>query len=277
MGVSIAAAAKQVGHDVFWASAGRSDATKSRADGAGLRDVTTVAQLSSVCSLLVSVCPPHAAEELARDVAAAGFRGLFVDANAISPARAIRIARVMADAGADFVDGGIIGGPVDGPGETCLYVSGPRAADVVACFAGSDLRTELVGDAHGTASALKMCYAGYTKGSTALLSATVATAERLGVREALFAQWDRDDAGSAERAANRVRRVTRKAWRFAGEMDEIAATFADAGVPDGFHLAAGTIYRRTARYKDVPEPPSLDEVLQALLRSDRERDGGGRR
>ena len=110
-----------------------------------------------------------------------------------------------------------------------------------------------------------MCYAAYTKGTTALLCAILGAAERLGVREELQHQWAHDDAGFPDQVAQRVQRVTAKAWRFAGEMDEIAATFQEAGLPGGFHQAAADVYRRMARFKDAPATPDLAEVLAALL------------
>ena len=112
-----------------------------------------------------------------------------------------------------------------------------------------------------------MCFAAYSKGTTALLCAILATAEELGVREDLQTQWARNDSDFAERAVNRATRVTAKAWRFAGAMEEISTTFAAAGLPGEFHMAAHDIYSRLAQFKDAPDTPSLKEVLAALLKS----------
>src|SRR3990172_6191300 len=111
MGESLAATAKNTGHEVYWASAGRSHETRQRAAKHELQDAGTVNNLSGVCSVIVSVCPPHAAGAVASQVLAGGFRGLYLDANAISPDRAKRIGGRMAEAGISFVGGGIIGGP----------------------------------------------------------------------------------------------------------------------------------------------------------------------
>jgi hypothetical protein len=143
---------------------------------------------------VVSICPPHAAEAVAAAVADAGFRGLFVDANAIAPARMVGIGRRLADAGIDVVDGGVIGGPAWTPG-TRLVLSGARAAEVAAAFAAGPLATEVLGPELGTASALKMAYASVTKGTTALLAAALAAAEGHGVGEALLRQWALDAPG----------------------------------------------------------------------------------
>ena len=110
-----------------------------------------------------------------------------------------------------------------------------------------------------------MCYAAYSKGMTALLAAILATAESLGVREELYQQWELDDKGSAEEVNRRVKRVTAKAWRFEGEMKEIAGTFKEAGLPDQFHQAAAEIYHRLGIFKDSAETPSLQNVLKVLL------------
>lgn len=265
MGTSLAAAARHGGHEVLWASGGRSAATRARAHEHGLVDAVDVATLCARCDLILSICPPHAAEEVAAEVIAGGFRGVFVDANAIAPARMERIGAAATAAGIAVVDGGVIGGPAWTPGGTWLYLSGTRAPEVATAFGAGPLATEALGPMVGTASALKMCYAATTKGTAALMAAVLASAERLGVRGALESQWDRDEPGSAERSSARVRRSTRKAWRFAGEMDEIAATFDAAGLPPGFHAAAADLYRRLAPFKGAPGLPELEAVLAALL------------
>jgi 3-hydroxyisobutyrate dehydrogenase-like beta-hydroxyacid dehydrogenase len=201
---------------------------------------------------------------LAQSVLAARYSGLYVDANAISPGRAVRIGQAMAAAGAAFVDGSIIGGPAWTPGATTLYLAGDRAAEVSACFAGSPLVTHILGAEPGKASALKMCYAGYGKGMTALLGAVLATAEQLGVRGELQAHWSQTDPELAKDAGRRLQGSARKAWRFVGEMDEIAATFREAGLPGGFHEAAAELYRRLDQFKSEAAAPPVEEILAAL-------------
>ena len=267
MGISVAASAQASGYTVYWASDGRSEQTCARAEEHNLKDASTMSELCNLCSVIVSICPPHAAEEVANKVAENGFSGLYLDANAISPERAARIGSVVTEAGGTFVDGGIIGGPAWEPGRTWLYLSGPKADVVAACFADGPLKTRVLDTSVGRASALKMCYAAYTKGTTALLCAVLAAAEASGVREALQQQWTQDDPDFAVGASQRVRRVTAKAWRFTGEMDEIATTFGNADLPDGFHRAAAEVYRRMAEFKDAPTPPELEEVVSALLKT----------
>jgi 3-hydroxyisobutyrate dehydrogenase-like beta-hydroxyacid dehydrogenase len=179
----------------------------------------------------------------------------------------VQIGQIIEAAGAVFVDGGIIGGPAWQPGTTWLYLAGAQADAVAACFAHSPLATPVITGAVGKASALKMCYAAYTKGTTALLAAILATAEQLDVRTELAAQWAHEDVNFAPDTEQRVRRVTAKAWRFVGEMEEIAATFAAANLPAGFHLAAADLYQRMAHFKDASATPELAEVLAALLQN----------
>jgi 3-hydroxyisobutyrate dehydrogenase-like beta-hydroxyacid dehydrogenase len=261
MGISVAATIQNSGHAVYWVSQGRSPQTRARAEKHGLLDAGSLAHLCEICSMIVSVCPPDAAEALANHVVSHHFTGLYLDANAISPQRAQRIGQAVHDIGGTFVDGGIIGGPAWTAGSTWLYLSGEAADRAATCFAAGPLETRSVGNAIGKASALKMCFAAYTKGTTALLAAVLATAEALNVRSELEQQWGAD---FAEEAARKVKQVTAKAWRFTGEMDEIASTFAEAGMPDSFHIAAGDVYSRMAEFKGMPTP-SLETVLQALL------------
>ncbi|MGD9049313.1 MAG: NAD(P)-binding domain-containing protein, partial [Anaerolineae bacterium] len=164
MGISIAASAQNSGCEVYWASDGRSEQTRQRAEEFSLLDAHTLENLCRTCSVIVSVCPPHAAEEVAEQVLAQRYARLYVDANAISPQRARQIGQEMADAGVAFVDGGIIGGPAWEPGQTWLYLSGDRAQAIADCFAAGPLETTVIGQAIGKASALKMSYAAWTKG-----------------------------------------------------------------------------------------------------------------
>jgi 3-hydroxyisobutyrate dehydrogenase-like beta-hydroxyacid dehydrogenase len=264
MGISVAASAKNSGCEVYWTSEGRSPSTRERAAKFGLHEARSLAELCEACPIVFSVCPPHAAEELANQVLRTGFRGLFVDANAIAPQRTIKIGEAATTAGASFVDGGIIGFPAWKPGTTRLYLTGQRAEEVARCFAAGPLGTTVLGTEIGKASALKMCYAANTKGAVALLAAILTTAETLGVREALFEQWRSEDPELPGQVQKRIQANAPKAWRFVGEMGEISRTFSEAGAPGEFHIGAANIYERLSRFKDSRTPPSLDEILAAL-------------
>jgi 3-hydroxyisobutyrate dehydrogenase-like beta-hydroxyacid dehydrogenase len=265
MGISIAASAINNGHQVYWLSVNRSEKTRSRAEKHGLLEAQSLATMCNNCEVILSVCPPHAAEEVSSLVMSEGFARLYLDANAISPARARKIGQIIQDTGGTFVDGGIIGGPAWEPKSTWLYLSGEKAEAIASIFSNGPLETKVIGNEIGKASALKMCYAAYSKGTTALLSAILAAAESNGVRDELYQQWDLDEDGFSEQVNRRTRRVTAKAWRFEGEMLEIAKTFEEAGLPSGFHDAAGEIYHRMAGFKDHHQTPEVDEVLKALL------------
>ena len=264
MGVSIAASAIKSGHEVYWVSDNRSDKTRQRAEKHNLVDIVSLSQLCQTSEIIFSVCPPHSAEDVAKSVIERGFKGYYLDANAISPQRSSRIRQMVESNGIHFIDGGIIGGPAWNPKETWLYLSGKDAKVIADCFSSGPLETKIIGDEIGKASALKMCYAAYSKGTTALLAAILATAESLGVRDELYGQWNMDDPSFSEQANRRTTRVTAKAWRFEGEMQEIASTFQEAGLPNGFHEAAAEIYHRLAGFKDSTETPSLDDVLNTL-------------
>ena len=265
MGISIAASAANSGNQVLWVSEGRSEKTRLRAEKYHLIETDSLPELCQTSEIILSVCPPHAAEDVAKSVVEHGFKGYYLDANAISPQRVKRIRELAESNDIRFIDGGIIGGPAWNPKETWLYISGQDAEVIAGCFSNGPLETKIIGDEIGKASALKMCFAAYSKGTTALLTAILATAESLGVRDELYQQWTMDDSDFVKQAEGRATRVTAKAWRFEGEMHEIASTFQKEGLPGGFHDAAADVYHRLAKFKDLDQPPVLDEVLSALL------------
>jgi 3-hydroxyisobutyrate dehydrogenase-like beta-hydroxyacid dehydrogenase len=265
MGASVGAAARAAGNAVTWASERRSAATVQRAEQAGLEDCGSLASMVGRADVIISVCPPDAAITQAGEAADAGFSGIYVDANAIAPESARRIASVMEAAGGHFVDGGIIGPPAWRQGTTRLYLSGPQAPRVAALFAGGPLEVEAMDTRPGAASALKMCYAAYTKGSAALLVAIRALAAAEGVDRSLSAEWSLSQPGLETRSEAAARGNAFKAWRFAGEMLEIAETFSANELPAGFHHAAAEIYDRLAAYKDCDSPPELAQVVDTVL------------
>ncbi len=233
MGAAVGAALRAAGHDVVWASEGRSAATRARAESAALRDAGSVGAVVGARLVVLSVCPPHAALDVARAVGA--FDGLYIDANAVSPATAREVGALFAR----FVDGGIVGGPPD----PRLYLSGEEASSVAALFAGSPIEARVLDGRVGSASALKMTYAAWTKGAGAMVLAIRAVAEAEGVADALAAEWGDSLPRLEERLSRARRSAEAKGWRWVGEMEEIASTFDAAGQPGGFHEAAAEIYR----------------------------------
>jgi 3-hydroxyisobutyrate dehydrogenase-like beta-hydroxyacid dehydrogenase len=265
MGTTVGATVVAGGARVVWASEGRSPATQARAREVGLEEVGSLAALVRTSQVILSVVPPHGALDLARAIAALGFRGRYVDANAVAPETTRQIGRVVEAAGAQFVDGGIIGPPARRRGTTRLYLSGPAALEIAALFAAGPLEAVALNAPAGAASAVKVAYAGWNKGSQALLAAIRAFAIAEGVDAALLAEWKiskPDVPALSERAFSDN---LRKAWRFVGEMDEIAASFARVGLPSGFHAAAREIYQRLAEYKDATTPPPTEEAATRLL------------
>ena len=262
MGSAVAATIRNSGYSVLWVSEGRSHLTRARAESAGFADAGTMAQLCETCGLIVSVCPPEFAPEVADQVMANGFGGTYLDANAISPAHKRQIAARIQSRGIRFVDGGIIGLAPKGRGETWLYLSGEHAESIVSCFHAGPLEVEVIGSEIGKASALKMCYAAQNKGSIALLLAVLGAADRMGVLEDLKRDWTRH-ASPLEKGEARILRAAPKAWRWSPEMQEIASTLEVSGMPPGFHQASARIYDMLRGFKDSA-PPSLEEVLQKL-------------
>jgi 3-hydroxyisobutyrate dehydrogenase-like beta-hydroxyacid dehydrogenase len=256
MGAALGRQLRGRGHDVLWAARGRSAETAARAETARLRDVGTVERLARKSELILSVCPPHAAGDVARSLA--GFGGTFVDANAVSPAT---VRAVAAAAGASrFVDGGIIGSPPVEPGATRLYLSGQNAAEVAALFDGTLVDARVLSGEIGAASAMKMVYAAWTKGTAALLLAIRAVARAEAIEPALLEEWHESIPELVERSSSAARSAGRKGWRWDFEMEEIASTFASAGLPDGFHRAAAEIFRRSPRLDNA----TVEDVLAAL-------------
>lgn len=245
----------------IWVDAGRSRATVDRAGAAGLEAVPSLGELAQLADVVVAICPPAAAAEVARDVVAAGFTGIYLDANAIAPERSCSIGELFER----YVDGSLIGPPPTSPGATRLYLSGPaELTDAVAeLWQGTNVDARSIGTEPGEASALKMAYAGWTKGSAALLLAVASLAQSESVMDALRTEWELSQRGLTARLKASAVATAPKAWRFAGEMQEIAATFAAAGLPDGFHLGAADLYERLAEFKNAN--PTEEDVLSRLL------------
>jgi 3-hydroxyisobutyrate dehydrogenase-like beta-hydroxyacid dehydrogenase len=272
MGAAVGQSLVTAGHQVLWLPAGRSEATAARARAAGLTGAGDLPDLVRRADVILSVCPPHGALDIARQVASAGFGGLYLDANAIAPVTAREVAGIVEAGGATFVDGGIIGTPPVEPGFIRLFLSGAKAAEIGALFDGTDVETRLVergagssgagssgagssgaggsgagggqaADEIGAASAVKMAYASWTKGSAALLLAARALARAEGVEDALLGEWEQSQPGLVQRWDRAAGSAAKKGWRWVAEMEEIAASMAADGLPAGFHQAAAQIYR----------------------------------
>lgn len=280
MGAAVGGCLVSVGHTVLWDPDGRSRASTGRAAAAGLTGVPFDA-LVPRCSVIVSICPPHAAGDVARQVAASGYGGIYVDANAISVATAARVSSIVTAAGASYVDGGIIGMPPGDGEHSRLYLSGPRADEVLVLFGRSALQARIAEGPLYAASAVKMAYAAWTKGSAALLLAARALARAEGVEQTLLAEWAQSQPALAARAEGAASSAAAKGWRWVAEMEEIAASMSAAGLPPGFHEAAADLYDRAAhasgeqagrpsgvgraRSAESDRSSTLDTVISALM------------
>ena len=270
MGAAIGAALSASGVDVATSLDGRSDLTRLRAAEAGIRDAGSVRALVEESALLLSVLVPSeavaAAERVADAMAATGARPVFVECNAIAPQTTQRIATLILDAGAPFIDAGIIGAPPHPGSRTTLYCSGPDTSAFERLGEhGLDVRR--VGPGIGQASGLKMVYAASTKGTTAVWTELLVAAEAMGLRDALLAEFG--DSPDAARRMKGATEMPRRARRWVGEMEEIAATFAHLGLTprilegaaDMFRLVGDTpLADQTSREPD----PELGEMLRVL-------------
>lgn len=251
MGTSLGAALLHNADAVLWASKGRSAATRARAEKAGLTEVPDVPALVSRARSIISICPPHAAEDVARQVAEHAGTGLdlYIEANAVAPATVERIATLI---GPDrVVDAAVIGGPAWQPG-TILVLSGPQAREAVGLFADSLLDVRVLGDRLGQASMAKACFALQSKALPTIWLAIAEAARRYDVLGPVLDILAEDGIDLEKQTADITRRAAPKAWRWAGEMDEAAAALAALGLPDGWSRAAAETYRRLA------DAPSAD-------------------
>ena len=276
MGHAVGAVLREGGLRVISELDGRSERTRALAARAGIEEVADAAALVREADMLLSILVPAEAkalaERIARAVSGTGATPLYVDCNAIAPQTTRQIAEIIEGAGARFVDAGIIGPPPkSGASSTRLYASGRH----VATFArlrdfGLDVR--VVGDQPGQASALKMCYAALTKGTTALMTQLSIAAARLGVSDALGTEFAQSQPAMLERMQRAVPEMVPKAHRWVGEMEEIARTFEACGLtPRTFEgaaelyaLVAGTPLGRTSPEDWRRQAKRFDAVVQEL-------------
>lgn len=267
MGAGLGGVLAGSGMTVLTCLDGRSDATRARAKAAGL----TPAPMEEIAraDIILSVVPPHIAISMARDIAAlvpAGHAPIFADLNAISPDSMNTVAATLGAAGLRCIDGGIIGPPPKAGGSNpVIYISGDEAEGLMPLRAhGLDLR--IIDGGIGAASALKMCYAGMTKGTTALHTAMMGAGERTGIGAVLHAELARSRPGILKEAGTAVPGMFPKAYRWIDEMRQIAAFLGDR--PE-----AG-IWRAIAEYYEViasdveGERTDITQVTDFLSRED---------
>jgi 3-hydroxyisobutyrate dehydrogenase-like beta-hydroxyacid dehydrogenase len=248
MGSGVGGRLAQNGIEVRTALTGRSDASIKRATAAGMTAATD-AQIAA-SDVILSIVPPGEAQGLADRLApalrAAGKKPIYVDCNAVNPATVLRIARTIEETGATFVDGGIIGGPpTPGSKGTKIYVSGP-AASHVAELEKYGLEIKLQTGPIGAASAMKMSYAGITKGFTALGAAMMLAAARAGTTDALRAELSTSQPALHGWLTRAMPRMYSKAYRWVAEMEEISGFVGEDPAAAQFFQAAARFYERIA-------------------------------
>ena len=278
MGGGVGAALVRHGQDVITCVTGRSQETRARAERLGFRLAPDLDSLLAEAELVLSILPPEAATGLARDVAAAMRRSgpapPYADCNAISPDSARAMSAQFEGTGAPFIDAGIIGFSPrpDGP-PTRFYVSG-EAAGLMDVLNGKDMSVRCVGPEIGRASAVKICYASITKGTNALHTAAMAVADALGVGETVRAEIGESLPAVMNHMRGTIPRLPADAGRWVGEMEEIAATYASAGVTPRFHQGAAetfrlldsTPYGRETR-ETMDTARTLEDTIAACLRN----------
>jgi 3-hydroxyisobutyrate dehydrogenase-like beta-hydroxyacid dehydrogenase len=270
MGHAIGAVLHQHGMRVITNLQGRSTRTVALAKAAGISDVSDDETLVREADMLLSILPPNRAYGFAEQIAVAlrktGTTLLFVDCNAIAPRTAQALDQLVTEAGASFVDVGIIGNPPQPGGQgPRLYASGARASDVAHLRAyGLDVR--VLGPHSGQASGLKMCYASLTKGLTALATEALVAGRVLGLQEALAAELQALPLFSMiERL---IPGMPPKAYRWVGEMEEIARTFSDLRLPPQMPEGAASLYRfieGTLLGAETPEQRQHGQTLEEVV------------
>ena len=272
MGHGCAIAFRKNGFRVVTNLTDRSERTRGLAAKAEIEDLGSFEEVARQSDLVLSILPPENALEQAKVFAdamlAADAKPSYVDCNAIAPATAERVGAEIARAGAHFTDGGIIGqNPVTENGGTRLYVSGPDTA-IVRQLDGRGMVVRDTGKLIGRASGLKMVYASATKGTFSLHAAVLTTAHTMGLTEDYMRELTESQPAMLAAMEQMIPRIPLDAARWEGEMHEIAATFAAAGVTPKFHEGAGDMMAladRTAISAETRETVDTDRtLLQAL-------------
>ena len=263
MGSAVAHCMTASGLEVLTLLDGRGKDTLDRAAKAGMTGASE-AQIAACDFILLKILPPgnalDLAERLAPALRAAAKKPVYVDCNAVDPATVVRIARVIEETGATFVDGGIIGGPpTPGSKATKIYLSGPDAPKLK-ILENFGLYMPIQPGPIGAASAMKMSYAGITKGFTALGAAMMLAATRAGTAEALKAELSGSQPALYGWLTRQMPRMYSKAYRWVAEMEEIAAFVGEDPAGAKFYQGAAELYERIAADFEGPnkETAALD-------------------
>jgi len=249
MGAAVGSRLAARGATVLTSLDARSAATRERARAAGMSAVTDEELVRA--DVLLSIVPPAQALALAQRfatrIASSQAKPLYVDCNAVSPATVQQVGECIAGAGAAFVDAGIIGPPPrDSAVGPNFYASGADAGRFKS-LARFGLQIRVLEAPIGAASALKMSYAGITKGLIAVGSAMLLAATRAGVADALRAELEESQANLIASLGRSVPGMFPKAYRWVGEMQEIAAFAGEDAAAAQIYRGASELYARLAR------------------------------
>jgi 3-hydroxyisobutyrate dehydrogenase-like beta-hydroxyacid dehydrogenase len=277
MGHAVGRTLREGGHRVLAALEGRSTRTQALADKAGVEDAGSLAALVAQADLVLSIMPPAAAHGFAEGTAAeikrTAAKPVFVDCNAIAPSTSRSIGGIIEGVGAVFIDGGIIGAPPGRSAPTRIYVSGADARRLEA-IARPDMHVRVVGEEIGAASGLKMFYAALTKGTMTLDTLVLLGARQMGLSATLVHEFSESQPAALKRMEGSVPWLAADAARWVGEMEEIARTFSDAGLPGDMHQGAASVFRLLAESELASETREtadrtrgLDEAIEAFALS----------
>lgn len=263
MGSGVARLLHERGATVLTSLAGRSAASAARAQKAGAVPVATDHELAVQADFILSIVPPGDAVALAQRLAPAirkaGRKVIYVDCNAVSPQTAERIGEVLKDTGCVYVDAGIIGPPPGANGRTIFYASGPGAKEFERLGAYG-LSIRLMEGPNGAASAMKLSYAGITKGCTAIASAMMLGSTRAGTAQALQQELSESQPMLLGWMRNFVSRMPPKAYRWVAEMEEIATFQRDDAAARDIYLGIARFYEQIAAA--LAEPKKGDAIAQ---------------
>ena len=274
MGSGVGGILVRSGLRVITSLKGRSEASSTRAAEQGIVDVGSLDDVVASSDLMLSILVPSEALAFAASAAESIVRTnshvAFADCNAVSPATGVKIGKIITAAGGVFIDAGIIGGSPKTGAIPRFYASGEHAG-ILAELDGKGISVPVMRGAIGRASGLKMLYAALTKGTAALHASTLMAAKSLGLFDDLIHELEQSQSGTLT-AMGRVNSISAQAFRWIGEMEEIASTFEDAGVTPNIHAGAAETFQKISdssigreRVGTVDQDRTLEDTVAAML------------
>ena len=274
MGSGVGGILVRSGLRVITSLKGRSEASSTRAAEQGIVDVGSLDDVVASSDLMLSILVPSEALAFAASAAESIVRTnshvAFADCNAVSPATGVKIGKIITAAGGMFIDAGIIGGSPRTGAIPRFYASDEHAG-ILAELDGKGISVPVMRGAVGRASGLKMLYAALTKGTAALHASTLMAAKSLGLFDDLIHELEQSQSGTLT-AMGRVNSISAQAFRWIGEMEEIASTFEDAGVTPNIHAGAAETFQKISdssigreRVGTVDQDRTLEDTVAAML------------